>query len=247
MSDQGESESEEIIIETECLLDEEPQSNTVLLTDLKTEFKSENDDDFTWEEDTFQSFDPPTKKPIKQRKRANGAGGKVKTSIQKYKKDWENIPEFKKWLSMSLLGSEYFYCKICKVDAKCGKSEIMRHMTSKKHKKNAQDSVPKFKCFDGLLCPVFTPIDRLRFEEVHYTKISEYSDYLKRNNIRSVLINDITGEGMSLTVSERCLITEEWARETKKNKQYLMVQIGGAPLKEVVRMVSHIFQISAKV
>lgn len=42
----------------------------------------------------------------------------------------------KPWLSESVHGETYFYCKFCKKDYKSGKSEVFKHMSSMKHKKN---------------------------------------------------------------------------------------------------------------
>lgn len=42
---------------------------------------------------------------------------------------------------------------------------------------------------------------------------------------------------MSLTPAERMKVTEEWVRACEQTKQHLMVQVGGAPLKEVQDMV----------
>ncbi|KAJ8943004.1 hypothetical protein NQ318_008322 [Aromia moschata] len=48
------------------------------------------------------------------------------------------------------------------------------------------------------------------------------------------------GEGTSLTPEERKSLTEYWADICKEKNQFLMVQIGGAPLKSVVDMVGAI-------
>lgn len=45
---------------------------------------------------------------------------------------------------------------------------------------------------------------------------------------------------MSLTVEERKKVTQQWAEICKKNNQFLMVQVGGAPLKNVIEMVIYI-------
>lgn len=53
-------------------------------------------------------------------------------------------------------------------------------------------------------------------------------------------MNDVAGEGMSLTVEERKTLTEYWHDICKEKNQFLMVQVGGAPLKSVIEMVIHI-------
>jgi len=41
-----------------------------------------------------------------------------------------------------------------------------------------------------------------------------------------------------MSVSERKLVTEVWAKAVKETKQHLMVQIGGAPFPDVMELVS---------
>ena len=40
-----------------------------------------------------------------------------------------------------------------------------------------------------------------------------------------------------MTVTERKKVTEEWVKAVKKTDQHLMVQIGGAPLPDVLELV----------
>lgn len=42
---------------------------------------------------------------------------------------------------------------------------------------------------------------------------------------------------MSMNVNERKQTTEEWVKAVKITKQHLMVQIGGAPLPDVLELV----------
>ena len=50
-------------------------------------------------------------------------------------------------------------------------------------------------------------------------------------------MNGTSGEGMSMNVAERKKVTEEWVKAVKKTNQHLMVQIGGAPLPDVLELV----------
>lgn len=47
-----------------------------------------------------------------------------------------------------------------------------------------------------------------------------------------------TGENMSLSVAERKKIVDEWVRAAKATMLHVMVQVGGAPLPDVVTLVS---------
>lgn len=73
----------------------------------------------------------------------SGGTSKKKRYFQKYVKDWEKVPAFKPWVSESLLGTMYFYCKFCKSDNKCGKTELEKHMLSQKHIRNSKGPTVK--------------------------------------------------------------------------------------------------------
>lgn len=44
---------------------------------------------------------------------------------------------------------------------------------------------------------------------------------------------------MSLNVTERKQLTEQWVKACKETKQTLMVQVGGAPLPDVLELVKY--------
>lgn len=50
-------------------------------------------------------------------------------------------------------------------------------------------------------------------------------------------VNGTTGEGMSLSVPERKLVTKAWTKVCKELNIALMVQIGGAPYPDVIELV----------
>lgn len=112
--------------------------------DIKKEARDSQEDD--------GASDAEIKTPPKKRGRKNqndndtsvtDTTGKKKCYKQKYIKDWEKIPAFKPWLTESLLGSTYFYCKFCKADNKCGRTELEKHMSSRKHMRNATQPTVK--------------------------------------------------------------------------------------------------------
>lgn len=57
------------------------------------------------------------------------------------------------------------------------------------------------------------------------------------NNFNDISVNGTTGEGPSLSVAERKTITEAWVNVSKKTKLHIMVQVGGAPLPDVIELV----------
>ncbi|KYN02246.1 N-acetylneuraminate lyase [Cyphomyrmex costatus] len=44
---------------------------------------------------------------------------------------------------------------------------------------------------------------------------------------------------MSMSIAERKLVTEAWVRAVKETKQHLMIQVGGAPLPDVIELAKH--------
>ncbi|XP_015119736.1 N-acetylneuraminate lyase isoform X2 [Diachasma alloeum] len=50
---------------------------------------------------------------------------------------------------------------------------------------------------------------------------------------------------MSMSVPERKQVAETWANAAKTTKQHLMIQVGGAPLPDVVELAKHAEQIKA--
>lgn len=53
-----------------------------------------------------------------------------------------------------------------------------------------------------------------------------------------ITVNGTSGEGMSMNVKERKLVTEAWVKAVETTNQHLMVQVGGAPLPDVIELVS---------
>ena len=93
-------------------------------------------------------------------------------------------------------------------------------MACRKHIRNStilQHRVQKKFTFRGLLCSVFTPF-RSRDNEINYSVIPNYAKYLLACGIKGILINDVVGEGMSLTVSERIRVVDEWVKICEKNE-----------------------------
>lgn len=218
---------------------------------------SDSDGDWNLKDDNDKDidYDNHTPKPRKRRVKreiedeeyddddpdTEPGSGKKKSYMQKYKKEWENLPQFKNWVTESLMGPFYFFCKICKNDNRCGKTGIARHMACQKHIRNMELNNKKKNAFEGLICPVFAPFEKVKNREleVKYSTIFRYAEFLKACDVDAVLVHDIIGEGMSLTTPERTSITEHWIKAREETKQHIMVQVGGAPFKEVIRMVRH--------
>ncbi|CAG9764279.1 unnamed protein product [Ceutorhynchus assimilis] len=237
---------------------ETPKTAKDLFSDFKPDSGSEQENENEEESDGDDDDDEPLAKRIKKenpkivtrkmKKENDGASrtpNNKKVYLQKYKKEWEEIPSVKPWLSESVHGETYFYCKFCKKDYKCGKSEVFKHMSSMKHKKNTtqppSEKIIKKQMmkFRGLLCPVVTPFVKSRTKDVCYDLIQPYVKFLKACGVKGILVNDVVGEGMSLTISERKRVLEYWCTLCKEYGIFVMVQIGGAPLRSVVELALH--------
>lgn len=91
--------------------------------------------------------------------------------------------------------------------------------------------------FKGLMAPVFTAFDSN--DEVNLDIIEEYGRTLKESGISAVLVNGTSGEGMSMNVNERKLVTEKWYQVCQKFDIILMVQISGCCFRDVIDLAKH--------
>lgn len=142
------TEIEEIIIkkqEQEPADEKDASPLTKRAADLVKEFKEESDVSESEVEiihiNTINGDEESDSSPPKKRREIQDDSGntpKKKRYLQKYVKDWEKVPAFRQWVTESLLGNTYFYCKFCKTDNKCGKTELEKHMLSRKHIRNSK-------------------------------------------------------------------------------------------------------------
>ncbi|XP_050458104.1 N-acetylneuraminate lyase-like [Cataglyphis hispanica] len=91
--------------------------------------------------------------------------------------------------------------------------------------------------YRGLIVPVLTPFNNDR--SLNLDIIPKYATYLAKKGINGILVNGTSGEGPSMSVTERKFVTEAWVKATKSTKQHLMIQIGGAPLPDVIELANH--------
>lgn len=131
--------------ETDPLKKVKQQPKPKRAKDLISDFKENSDQSDNEIEVISVTNDSDSEEPLVKIKKQDKSAdtSKKKRYVQKYVKDWEKIPAFKQWLSESVLGNTYFYCKFCKSDNKCGKTELEKHMSSRKHMKNAKEPTVK--------------------------------------------------------------------------------------------------------
>ncbi|XP_017752665.1 PREDICTED: N-acetylneuraminate lyase-like [Eufriesea mexicana] len=99
--------------------------------------------------------------------------------------------------------------------------------------------------FRGLIAPVLTPFNNDSTRTLNLSMIPQYADLLVKRKVTGVLVNGTSGEGPSMSVSERKLVAEAWATATRTTKQHLMVQVGGASLPDVLELARHAESIKA--
>ncbi|GFG38025.1 hypothetical protein Cfor_02319 [Coptotermes formosanus] len=89
------------------------------------------------------------------------------------------------------------------------------------------------------MAPVLTPYSNDGLFSVQLDRILPYAKYLSSTGIDAVLVNGTSGEGMSMTVNERKAVAEAWVTARKETNQIIMVQVGGACLKDVQELAAH--------
>ncbi|KAF9405997.1 hypothetical protein HW555_013474 [Spodoptera exigua] len=86
----------------------------------------------------------------------------------------------------------------------------------------------------GLMPPVFTPLND--DHTINYGVIPAYAKFLADSGIKSVLVGGTTGEHMSLSVADRKKVVDAWVVAAKTTGLHIQVQVGGAPLADVIEL-----------
>ncbi|KAH8385458.1 hypothetical protein KR093_002231 [Drosophila rubida] len=102
--------------------------------------------------------------------------------------------------------------------------------------KDAELITPKFK---GLLAPVFTCFTDDDRRSLDVRPINRYAEWLKHQLIAGVLVNGVVGEGPIMRVRERKANAEYWQRAAVRHNLLILVQVGGAPLPDVLSLAAH--------
>ncbi|TDG42104.1 hypothetical protein AWZ03_011474 [Drosophila navojoa] len=93
--------------------------------------------------------------------------------------------------------------------------------------------------FQGLLAPVFTCFKDDDRRSLDVRPINRYAEWLRSQMISGVLINGVVGEGPMMRVRERKANCEYWQRAAVRHNLMIMVQVGGAPLPDVLSLAAH--------
>lgn len=95
-----------------------------------------------------------------------------------------------------------------------------------------------FKPIHGLIAAPFTPMDENG--EINTSIIPSYYQFLKNNKIVGAFICGSTGEGVSLTLSEKMQIAEAWAEATNDDQDFkVMTLLGGTCIADCKTLAKH--------
>ncbi|XP_049558670.1 N-acetylneuraminate lyase isoform X6 [Orcinus orca] len=82
--------------------------------------------------------------------------------------------------------------------------------------------------------------------EINFSVIGRYVDYLiEEQGVKNIFVNGTTGEGLSLSISERCRVAEEWVTEGRNKLDQIVIHVGALSLKESQELAQHAAKIGA--
>lgn len=62
--------------------------------------------------------------------------------------------------------------------------------------------------------------------------------------MNGVMVNGMTGEGMTLRTEERKLLAEEWRKVTRKHQLTMLLNVGGTNVADVYELTEHAEQLN---
>ncbi|XP_041615074.1 N-acetylneuraminate lyase isoform X2 [Canis aureus] len=102
---------------------------------------------------------------------------------------------------------------------------------------------PKKK-LQGLVAATITPMTE--HGEINFSVIGQYVDYLvEEQGVKNIFVNGTTGEGLSLSVSERRRVAEEWVTKGRNKLDQVVIHVGALSLKESQELARHAAEIGA--
>uniref|UniRef100_A0A8D1DSF7 N-acetylneuraminate lyase n=1 Tax=Sus scrofa TaxID=9823 RepID=A0A8D1DSF7_PIG len=102
---------------------------------------------------------------------------------------------------------------------------------------------PKKK-LQGLVAATITPMTE--HGEINFSVIGQYVDYLVEvQGVKNIFVNGTTGEGLSLSISERCQVAEEWVTKGRNKLDQIVIHVGALSLKESQELAQHAAKIGA--
>lgn len=100
----------------------------------------------------------------------------------------------------------------------------------------------KFSHLEGLIAAPFTPMDKNR--ELNLSLIPEYYQFLKHNKVTGAFISGSTGEGVSMSLSEKKAVAKAWADATNHDQDFkVMTLLGGTSLTDCKELAMYAQQV----
>ncbi|XP_059529464.1 N-acetylneuraminate lyase isoform X4 [Myotis daubentonii] len=100
------------------------------------------------------------------------------------------------------------------------------------------------KNLQGLVAATITPMTE--HGEINLSVIGQYVDYLvEKQGVKNIFVNGTTGEGLSLSISERRRVAEEWVTKGRNKLDQVVIHVGALSLKESQELAKHAAEIGA--
>ncbi|XP_036128742.1 N-acetylneuraminate lyase isoform X1 [Molossus molossus] len=100
------------------------------------------------------------------------------------------------------------------------------------------------KKLQGLVAATITPMTE--HGEINFSVIGQYVDYLvEKQGVKNIFVNGTTGEGLSLSISERRRVAEEWVTKGRNKLDQVVIHVGALSLKESQELAKHAAEIGA--
>lgn len=94
----------------------------------------------------------------------------------------------------------------------------------------------------GLIAAPFTPMHA--DGSVHIELISDYYAMLRKNGVTGAFICGSTGEGVSLTMLEKMALADKWAKCTRNQSDFVLIQlVGGTCLEDCKSLAEHAYEV----
>jgi N-acetylneuraminate lyase len=100
----------------------------------------------------------------------------------------------------------------------------------------------KIEHLQGLIAAPFSPLDQ--YGKLKVDIIPAYYQLLKQNGVTGVFINGSSGEGVSLTLTEKKQVAEAWADCTHSDANFkVMAFLGGTCIADCIELAKHAQQL----
>ena len=96
----------------------------------------------------------------------------------------------------------------------------------------------KIEHLQGLIAAPYAPFDEK--DVLNLDLIPKYYAFLKDNGVTGAFINGSTGEGVSLTLTEKKIVAEAWANCTRGDDNFkVMTLLGGTCIDDCIELAHH--------